>query len=134
MTVKALSWPRFVPILIGVAFVVGALTIRSVLGSTPGASRAEAHAAAQVDAPSVQGQPDLAPLPADVQAELRGLPAGTVIVPCNASVDRMPEGVIPTRTLGWWSLHPGWHYLRHGYCADNPRAAPIRVSIETLAP
>jgi hypothetical protein len=134
MTVRTSGWPRFVPILIGVALVIGALTIRSVLGSPAAPVPAMAHGAAQAEATALGGQSEDAPLPADVQTELRGLPTGTVIVPCNASVHRLPEGVIPTRTLGWWSLHPGWHYLKHGYCADDPKAVPRPASIETLAP
>jgi hypothetical protein len=68
-------------------------------------------------------------LPADVQAELRSLAPGTVIVPCNSSVSVLPEGVQPDTTLGFSFAHPGFRYLSHGYCADNPNATPIPVVV-----
>jgi len=64
-------------------------------------------------------------LPPDVQAELDALPAGTVIVPCNSSEARLPEGIVPSTSLAYVALHPGWRYMLHGYCANNPTATPM---------
>lgn len=72
-------------------------------------------------------QSTLAPqpvLPADVQAELAALPSGTRIVPCNSSVAVFPEDVRPAPAFGFFQMHPGFRYLSHGYCADDPSATP----------
>jgi len=87
-------------------------------------------AAGPSSAPATQGAS--VGLPSDVQAELRSLSPGTVIVPCNSSVSRLPEGVRPVTTLGFAFAHPGFRYLSHGYCADNPNATPIPLVVPVV--
>ena len=71
-------------------------------------------------------------LPADVQAELRSLSPGTVIVPCNSSVAVLPDSVLPDLPLGFPQAHPGFRYLSHGYCADNPNATPMPIVVPNV--
>ncbi len=73
-------------------------------------------------------------LPADVQAALAKLPAGTVIVDCSPGTRRLPEGVVPNKIAGWLNLHPGWAQLPHGYCADNLQATPIPLRDDSVDP
>jgi hypothetical protein len=113
---------------VAVTFAVLVLSPRLLLASGPssapgpqGASVAlPSDAAATSSAPATQG----VGLPSDVQAELSSLPVGTVIVPCTPTHPVMP-GVRTSHTTGWVARHPGFRYLSHGYCADNPNATPI---------
>jgi hypothetical protein len=73
-----------------------------------------------------------AALPADVQDQLNHLSPGTVIVPCSPSVAVLPEGVRPLTTLGFSFGRPGFRFLLHGYCADNPSATPIPVNVQSV--
>jgi hypothetical protein len=105
-------------------------------------SRASASGATGTSQPTVaQGgtsEPALAapngplptpPLPPDVQAQLAALGPGYEIVGCSPSEPRYEVGNEPRFNPGWFTLHPAWRVLHHGYCADNPSATPIPVPI-----
>lgn len=64
--------------------------------------------------------PSLDSLPPDTRAQFDALPEGYVLVACNSSVAKFPEGVSPHKGPGWMMMHPGWQVLLHGYCVDNP--------------
>ena len=42
---------------------------------------------------------------------MAALPEDTVLVACNSSIAKYPEGVIPTVTLGYFNRHPGFVLL-----------------------
>jgi hypothetical protein len=115
---------------VAVTFAVLVLSPRLLLAAGP--SSAPATQGASVGLPSDAAGPSSAPetqgasvgLPSDVLAELSSLPVGTVIVPCTPTHPVMP-GVRTSHTTGWVARHPGFRYLSHGYCADNPNATPI---------
>jgi hypothetical protein len=73
--------------------------------------------------------PSVAELPPDTRAVLDSLPDGTILVACNSSVSKYPEGVRPHRPLGFEQARPGFAILPHGYCVDNPKATPIPIDI-----
>jgi hypothetical protein len=64
-------------------------------------------------------------LPPDTQEQLSKQAPGTVIVPCNPNEPVLPEGTVYSMNPAWAALHPGFRYLKHGYCADNPSATPL---------
>lgn len=89
---------------------------------------ADTHAGAAPSLASPLASPTIT-LPPDVQIALDALSAGTIIVACSPSYAVLPEGVTPLVSLGFARLHPGFRYLPHGYCADNPTATPMPLVI-----
>lgn len=116
--------------------VLGAIAIAGVLvGASFALPRAltPALAAGAPAAPITTAAP--APsIPPDVQLQLQAMPPGTVIVPCNPSVSVLPEGVRPDTPTGFAEAHPGFRYLSHGYCADDPNATPIPMDLPLVDP
>ncbi len=92
---------------------------------TVGIAAAATPSASPTSTPPAASSSPVDQLPADVQAQLKALSPGTVIVPCNSSEARLPEGIDTTVSLGFIARHPGWRFLLHGYCADNPSATPL---------
>ena len=90
-----------------------------------------ALAAGATAAPVVTASP-AASIPPDVQQQLNAMPPGTVIVACNPSIAVLPEGVRPFTPTGFAEAHPGFSYLSHGYCADNPNATPLPIDIPVV--
>jgi hypothetical protein len=127
--------PRWFEVVLVLAVLLAALFAR---GSMAGASPPSLAGAPAVTTSSSPSTTPAETLPPDVQAQLDALSPGTVIVPCNSSEARYPEGITPA--IGAMILHPGWRLLAHGYCADNPTATPLPVPMldpqpsETAAP
>jgi hypothetical protein len=64
-------------------------------------------------------------VPPDTLAQLANQAPGTIIVPCSSTQPVLPDGANYSINPFWFARHPGFRYLKHGYCADNPSATPL---------
>lgn len=109
---------------------IGIITVGLIVGGTVAAPLRTTTVSDAAATASPSASPE--GLPSEVQAELDSLPAGTVIVPCNGAHPVLPRGIRPLRELGFEQAHPGFRYLSDGYCADNPSASPIPMTVPVV--
>src|SRR5450631_126315 len=115
--------PRAFELGLVIAIILIALVARGFIHDSAGPDLSGAHSLGVGISPAPStGAAPLETVPPDVQAQLDALSPGTVIVPCNSSEARLPEGIDTSGSLAYLALHPGWRFLLHGYCADNPTA------------
>ena len=81
---------------------------------------------------AVSPSPTSESVPPEVQAELDALPSGTVIVPCMGNHPRLPDGIRPQRQLGFYLREPAFRYLSDGYCANDPNATPVPLTVPVV--
>src|SRR5258705_13968833 len=109
-----------------IAIVVGAAAIVAYR-LPPGGSGADLNLAVSATLSPTSG-PTPAPattLPPDTQEQLSKQAPETVIVACTVDQPVLPDGTRYSVNGAWAALHPGFRFLKHGYCADNPSATPL---------